>query len=543
MTQPMPSPADREEQGPVSVGIAGVAAVIFLGNAMSRVLGLIREQLAARNFGAGNDIAAFTVADNLNTLIFDLISNGMLQAALVPVMAIALARSSGGVLASEQVSGTLLLLALVAGSAIAFTGIILAPELVSLMTALSNDPGLRGAESRSLAIDSLRILLVSLPFLAGATVLTARLYAMARPGGPAVGALCRNGSVVVAILLLGSRFGVKSMAAGVLAGSIAMFVTQIIALHRNESLPQLTLNLGDPDVRQVFRLYTPVFLGLIVSSLVIVVDRNLAWGAEANAIGAMRYATALVQLVLGLIAAAVALAALPALSRYFASSDAAAFSEQLSRALRLVTVLIVPAVAGMAVLAHPIVRLIYEHGATDREASRLIALALLVYLPGHLLAAYDQVLIFSFYARLNTVLPVVIGVVAAGAYTVTAILLFDRYQMLGLVLANSLQLAVHTVIMVVMARQRFGNSWMATLPGAIAKVTTSALTMAVASWGLYRGVVAVAGDETTAARSIAVVLPVFAGIATYAALLRVFGVTELSDIASVVAQRVGLKTG
>jgi len=69
-------------------GIAAAAFLIMAGSLGSRVLGLVREQLTSGLFGAGNEIAAFTVADNVNTLLFDLMVSGMLEAALVPVLAL-----------------------------------------------------------------------------------------------------------------------------------------------------------------------------------------------------------------------------------------------------------------------------------------------------------------------------------------------------------------------------------------------------------------------------------------------------------------------
>ena len=59
----------------------------MFGTVLSRVLGLVREQLAAGKFGTGDEIAAFTVADNVATLVYDLLVSGMLQAALIPVLA------------------------------------------------------------------------------------------------------------------------------------------------------------------------------------------------------------------------------------------------------------------------------------------------------------------------------------------------------------------------------------------------------------------------------------------------------------------------
>ncbi|CAN5787823.1 murein biosynthesis integral membrane protein MurJ [soil metagenome] len=481
-------PGIQDEAGSsLNSGLAMAAAIIFAGNAASRALGLIREQLAAGMFGAGDRIAAFTIADNLNTLLFDLMINGMLQAAMIPVLAV---MAVVGIRQTEHfrsVMGTLLLLALSAGIAIAITGIFAAPAFVSLMTALANDADIRGSGARKLAIQCTRIILPGLPFLAGATVLTAGLFAIRRPAGPAIGTACRNAAVVILILLLGSRWGVRSMAAGVVAGAVLMFAIQLVALHRNRALPVPGFDVRNPEVIRVFQLFAPVFLGLLVSSAVVVIDRNLAWGAQENAVGAMRYATSLVQMVLGLVAAAISLAALPRLAQSFASGDIDGFNDGLYRALALVSILIIPAVFALGALGRPIVGLLFEHGETGQRASRLILVALIAYLPGHLLAAYDQVLIFAFYARQNTLLPVTAGVVASLAYVAFAFALVDRYEMAGLVAANSVQLGLHTLLMTWLARKQFGNSPFAPLLPLLGKTLIAAAIMAVMGWIAYRG--------------------------------------------------------
>src|SRR5262245_14057667 len=84
---PMVSDEVLTGPSPVRTGIAVAAMILMAGNILSRVLGLAREQLASGLFGTGDPIAAFTIADNVNTLIFDLVISGMLEAALVPVLA------------------------------------------------------------------------------------------------------------------------------------------------------------------------------------------------------------------------------------------------------------------------------------------------------------------------------------------------------------------------------------------------------------------------------------------------------------------------
>jgi putative peptidoglycan lipid II flippase len=330
-----------------------------------------------------------------------------------------------------------------------------------------------------------RLILPAVFFLAIGVVLMSVLYALDRVTAPALSIGVRNATIVGAIVVLSGALGVKSMALGVVAGGVAIAVMQFHPLRRAGAIPKPNFDFGQPAVRRVLRLYVPILLGLIANTVAVVVDRNLAWGAERDALGAMRYATTLVQLILGLVAAAISLAALPTLSRHFAAGDEASFRETLGRALAMVTVLIVPAVFGLAAIARPVVDLLFRHGETGDEGARLIVIALLGYLPGTLFAAYDQVLIFAFYARQNTRTPVLVGLGAIGVYFVVALSLTDWLGMLGLVLANSTQFVVHALVMFWLARKDFGDVGGVDLQRTVFRCLGAGVGMAAVCLGLW----------------------------------------------------------
>lgn len=527
---------------PAGPGLASIAAIIFAGNLLGRALGLVREQLAAGQFGTGDRIAAFTVADNLNTLIFDLISSGLLEAALIPVLAALVVTGGAGRLQLRRVTGTLLTLSVVGAGLLAVVGVVFAPALVRLMTALGGRGVARDAAATELAVQNLRIVLPSLVFLAAGTVMIAALYAVQKPGAPALAGAARNLTAVMCILLLGGRFGIRSMAIGVTVGAIVLAGMQWIGLRRAGLQPPIGVDRSLPELREIGRLYLPVLLGLIVSAVVVVIDRNLAWRAETDAIGAMRYATTLVQLILGLVVAAVSLAVLPQLSYQHANASEDAFRAKLSEALRTITVLLAPAVIGMAVLARPIVRLLFEHGETGPDSSRLIVAALLLYLPGHLLAGYDQVLIFAFYARKQTLLPVLVGVAASLGYLVVAFMLFDRFQMRGLVAANTAQFALHTALMLWFGRAMVGRSGFRALGSTFWRAGLASGVMGAVAWVVWAGVDRVATAGVTG-ELLSVIVPVAAGVVIYGVMARALGIGELDQVLGTLQRRIGALTG
>ena len=504
-------------------GIAALALILMAGNVLSRVLGLVREQLSASLFGTGDAIAAFTIADNLQTLLFDLMVSGALQAALVPVLAQWAAPDPASRAELRRLGGTLIVLATLILGVVATAGMIFAPAIVDGLTWFSGADAGRDDATVALTTRLVRIVLPAAVFLGIGTLLQAMLFALDRVTAPALSTAVRNLAVVLAAILLSGALGVESLAWGTVAGAIAIVLVQLPPLLRAGAMPVLSLQLRHPALREMAMLYIPVFLGLLVSSAAVIVDRGLAWGAEEYALGAMRYATTLVQLVLGLVAAAIGLAALPTLSRHFAAADEEAFAATLGRALVLVTVLILPATFGLAALAAPISALLFGYGETGDAGARWIAIALLGYLPGTLAAAYDQVLIFAFYARRNTWLPVLVGVLAIVTYLAVALLSVDAFGMLGLVAANSAQFIVHAGVMWWFARRRFGWSADPRLGRLIPRCAGAALLMAFVAlgtwWGLDGLLPDASGGREIARRGLLVALPVTIAGPIYLALI------------------------
>lgn len=516
----------------IKSGVVRAALLITAGGLASRVLGLVREQLAAGYFGTGNEVAAFQIADNVQTLLFDLVVSGMLQAALVPVLVMYAASSDR--LQLRRISGAIASVAVLIVGAACVLGWLFTSEIVQVMTSLGVDDPARSEATVALTEELVRIVLPGVLFLALGTVLSAVLYSLNEPAGPAMALAARNLAIVVAIVVFAGGIGVKSMAVGVVIGGALVAAIQVPWLLRLGALPIPNLRLRDPAVRQIGRLYLPVFLGLIVSTVQVVIDRNLAWRAEADALGAMRYATTLVQSVLGLVAAAISLAALPVLATHFANHDEERFEATLLHALRLVTILILPAVLTLAVLARPVSRLLFEHGETGSSEARSIAIVLVAYLPGTLFAAFDQILIYAFYARRSTWIPVLVGVGAVGAYFATAALLSDRYGAAGLALANSVQFIAHTLVLGWLFRRRLVGIVAAYLPalrwaagGAVLCAGTAFLT----AWLVGRATTGVIDEFGS------VLLPVTVGGAIYLAVMLRSGIDEVAMVTDRLAAR------
>jgi putative peptidoglycan lipid II flippase len=452
--------------------VALAALLIAAGNIASRVVGLLREGVLTSIFGASPSIDAFTAASSLTTVLYDLLVSGAISAALVPVFSDYAEHDEASLwhVASTIINLTLLLMAVLVAL------LIWQAPLAVAVLAGGFPEGIRAE-----AISMLRLLLPSVLFLGVSGLVTAVLQARQRFLLPAFTTSAFNLGIIAAVLLLTARLGALSLVAGVLVGALLQVLLQLPGLRGMRYQP--VIDLRHPGVRRILTLYAPVAIGIGFSLIGIVLDRNLASRVGENALSHMRYATTLVQLPLGLVASAVAFAVLPTLARLSGSGDDQSFRRTLAMGMKVVLLLILPATTLLAVLAQPLVRLLFERGAFGPTETLVTARALQLYLPGLPAAAIDQLLLFAFYARRRTLAPNLVQGAAVGFYAVTAIglLTLTSLRIEALVLGNSAQWIAHLAIMAYLARRLVDLRGLR-LSEALLKCAAASALVGVAAW-------------------------------------------------------------
>ncbi len=433
-------------------GLARNAGLLAAGAAASRGLGLVREMVIAYLFGATGAVSAFRVAVQAPTMLYDLLVGGMLSAALVPVLSETLHRRS-------RADFVRLVSALVSLFAVVLAALLLlligaAPAVARLLAGGLEqfDPGLLPLTVRLIRLVSPAVWLASM-----AGVVMAVLYALQRFTFPSMATAVYNLGVIVAAPLLASRLGVAALAVGVLLGNLAQLALMGWDLLRAGVRPRWSMEWRNPALGKMLRLYGPIAGGMVVSMFQIALDRRLASGTGEQSIAWMANATTLQQMPLGLISVAISLAALPRLSQFHAAGEPDAYRRTLERGLQMVLLLILPAAVGLWLLGEPVVRLLFERGSFTAADTAQVAAALNIYLLGMLFAAVDFPLNFAFYARNNTLLPALVGVLSVGVYIVVAFALLDSLGYLGLVWADTAKQAGHALVMLVLLAQRVGR--------------------------------------------------------------------------------------
>jgi putative peptidoglycan lipid II flippase len=468
------APAERAKPGLArSAGLIGVATLT------SRLLGLLRDQVLAYMFGAGNAMDAFNVAFRIPNLLRDLFAEGAMSAAFVPTFTRKL--TSSGREGAWHLGNQVISALLVSTGAIVVLGIVFAYPLTHLFAAeYQQVPG-----KFELTVTLTRIMFPFLTLVAVAAAIMGMLNALDRFFVPALSPAMFNIATILCALLIAPVLPsagvhpVVAVAIGAVLGGAGQVALQWPVLRHAGYRYRAMLNLRDPGLREVFVLMGPSIAGLAATQVNLFVNTVLATGQGTGAVSWLNYAFRVIYLPIGMFGVSVATAALPALSRDAAADALGGMTRTLSSGLRLMLTLNVPATAGLIALAAPIIELLFERGRFTPADTAATAQAVMLYSIG--LIGYSTVKLTapSFYALRDPRTPVMIGVITV---TVNIILNFALVRLMGyrgLALGTALAATLNASLLLVLLRNRLGGIDARRVGTTFVKVALASAIMAV----------------------------------------------------------------
>jgi putative peptidoglycan lipid II flippase len=458
------------------------AGVIGIATMTSRLLGLVRDQVLAYFFGAGDAMDAFRIAFRLPNALRDLFAEGALSAALVPTFTRALA-TGDRVTAWRLLSNVTTALLLISGGVVA-AGILFAQPLVHLYAGgFSAVPG-----KIELTIRLTRIMFPFLAMVATAAVMMAMLNALHRFFIPALSPAMFNVATILSALVavpLSARIGIEPItviAAGTLIGGLGQMLLQWPTLRRAGFRYRPLFDAHDPWLREIGRLMVPGVAGLAAVQINLLVNSWLATGLGTGSVSWLDYAFRMMYMPIGLFGVSIATASLPTISGHAADRNDPGIRRAVSSGLRMMLMLNVPATAGLLVLATPIVRLIYERGRFTEADTLATAAALVCYSPG--LIGYSAVKLASpaFYALGNSRVPVIASGVSVAFNLAANLVLVRTMGHRGLALGTAGAALLNAGVLLALLRARLGGLEGGRLLTATLKISAASLVMALAAW-------------------------------------------------------------
>ena len=419
--------------------IARTASIVGGATLLSRLAGLGRDLATSYFFGTTAAAAAFVVAFRIPNLFRRLLGEGALTVAFVPVFTQTI-QEGGQPAAKELFRRMFTLLALVL-AVLSTLGVIFAPEIVTVMA-----PGFRDdPETFGLTVFLTRVLFPYIFLMGLGALFMGALNSRGYFAAPALGPFMGNLAMIAGTVFLSSQFDlpILGLALGAMAGGLLQIGIQLPSLHRAGLSLTPKFDFRSPEVRRILILMGPAALGAAVYQLSVFINTILGSFLPEGSIPYLYYADRLMQFPLGIFTVAIGTAALPALSRQSARGDQQGFIESARFALGLSFFITVPAMAGLAIMAEPLVAFLFQRGVFTAESTLGTAAALQAYVLGLPFLSGASILARVFYSRSNTRTPTLAAAVSLVASTVSALILMWPLAHVGLALASSISSLVN----------------------------------------------------------------------------------------------------
>ncbi|MBM3214516.1 murein biosynthesis integral membrane protein MurJ [Candidatus Poribacteria bacterium] len=517
------------------------AGVLAFFTGISRILGLVRDQVFLALFGAGNSVLndAYLAAFRIPNLFRDLFAEGAMSAAFVTTFSAT--RENDGdekawALGNRVIAGV----AVFVGGLVVL-GMIGASVLVGLIA-----PGFGDIPGKAeLTTQLTRILWPFLLLVALAAVWMGMLNAHDRFAVPASASTMFNvGSLAIGVpvaYLMDPSWGPKAMVGmtlGTLAGGALQWLVQVPALRREGFRTRPKLDLRDEGFRKVVALMAPAVVGTAAVQINVTVNTVFATMIAGNGpVSWLSAAFRLMQFPIGVFGVAVGTAMLPALSRSAIRSDMVEYRATLARSLRLVAMLCLPSACGLAILAEPLIGALYQHGRFLQSDTIQTAWALRYYAIGLTGYAAIKVLAPASYALGDARTPALVSVASIAVNLFTNWLFTMRlgWGHRGLALAVSVVALVNSTALLVAISQRIGAPSRRSIIE-LSKVGLATLAMAAVCWLASVWLGATLG-ASFAARSTTVMACVALSIVVYWAAAQLLRIQETADVVAMLRRR------
>jgi putative peptidoglycan lipid II flippase len=511
--------------------LAWSTAIFSLATGLSRILGLIRETVAAYYFSAGGKINAFTVAFQVPNLIRSLVADAALSSAFVPVFSELLER--GEKKRAWRVASTLFWLLLLGLGGLVAVLIVFAPIIIAPF----GDPG----GDKQLAITLSRILFPIVVLLGVSGIIVGILNSYEHFTVPALTPVFWNLAIIAGLVLGVPRADTIDTklyvyAVSIVIGTIIQVLLPIPWLRGLDDRLRVVLDWRDPAVKRVFVLMIPVTIGLGLINFNLLVNTLFAsrFVDPLLAPRAIDAAFRIYMLPQGMFSVAVATVLFPRLSRLAAREDMDGFRHNVATGLRQIAFTLIPASVFTAILATPITRLIYEHGKWTSENTTVTAQALAAFSLG---LAFNGAMLMLNRAFFSLQRPWTPTAVAFGNLALNTVLAAALYHVgvWGIPLATSFANIGGTALLLVLFRHRMGRIEFGGTLSVILKVSLASAALAVVAYPVWR-VLDEALGRSVGGQIVSLSSAFVLGFGTFLISCRLLGVRELEPLLSLTSR-------
>ena len=516
--------------------LARNTAFFSFATGLSRVLGLVREVVAASYFGVTGAMSAFTIAFQVPNLVRALFADSALQGAFIPVFTELLEK--GERREAFRIASSLFFLILLVLSAVTALFVLLAEPLMSVFApGFDDNPALK-----DLTVNLARLMFPIVVLLALSGLVVGMLNSFEHFAVPALAPVAWNLVIIAALVglvpALPEEDEIYAYAIGILAGTVVQFLLPLPWLRGRGGGLTLTLDWRDERVRRVLKLMLPVTIALGLINLSLLINSLFGTLVSDQAPAAIDKAFRIYQLPQGLFSISIATILFPVLARFATRGARDDLRRTMAGGVRQICLLLIPSAVLMAVLAEPITRLVYERGAFGAEATELTSTAMLWWSISLPFQGVSLLFSRTFFSLQRPWATTALAGLNLAVNTALAALLYGPFEIAGIVIGTVAGTIAMCVAQGWILRGDLGGIEGARTLAAARRMLVAAALLGALAYGVWYGLDAALG-RSLVAQAASVLGGIAAGAIAYAAAVWVLRVPEAREIRRLLMSRSG----
>lgn len=449
---------------------------LMMVTVISKILGFGREIILTYNYGATEISDVYITSSAIPITIFVSIGSAIATTFIPLLCEINKNKNKKQTIDfTNNILNIIILISII----LAITGYVFVKPLVKVFAMDFS------GEKLEIAINFTRIMILGVIFIGLSQMMTAWLHINKKFIVPGMIGFPYN-IIIIGGIIISRKGNINIMAISTLIAIASQFLFQFPFALKNGYRYRFYINFKDKYVKKMLWLVFPVFIGVGVNQINSVVDRSLASTLGDGVITVLNSANRLNGFVLGLFISTIAAVIYPNLSKLSNEENKVKFIESVAQSINIVVLLIVPISVGAIVLANPVVKIIFERGAFDSEATNMTAIALACYSIGMIGFGLREILNRVFYSLQDTKTPMINGALAMGMNIVLNIVLIRFLGYAGLALATSVSALICIVLLFISLKKKIGYFGQDKILKTIIKSLISALSMGLITIGTYK---------------------------------------------------------
>ncbi|MDD7306652.1 MAG: murein biosynthesis integral membrane protein MurJ [Peptoniphilaceae bacterium] len=447
------------------------AFMLMFVTIISKVFGFAREAVMAYFYGDGPITASYTVANTLPVILANLVANGIIFGFIPMYNRV---KNEEGEEESEKFTSNIFNILLIIAIVAVVIGMIFAKAFALIFSpSLAEDP-----KNLKMAVTFTRIIMFAIFAYFYSAVYRGYLNMKGNFIIPATTGIIMNVIIIVFIIASGLGKNPYILAIGCLAGNVLQYVLFPKTARDLGYKHRWSLDFHNKYVKMLMLISIPVIVSAAAGEIALTVDNTMAsYYFGHNTIGVLRYAKQLLALITGIITVSVTTSIFPTISYLGQKGKFEMMKANISSAIVLTMLLVIPSTIGMMALAEPIVSVVFGRGKFDENAITVTASMVIAYAPYVIFQSFSDVIDKGFYSVGDSKTPVIVVVIQQIVNIILNFILIKFFALPGLAYATSLSCLIGAIFMSIRFRQNFGRMRLKTTIISLAKITILSIIM------------------------------------------------------------------